>query len=241
MGPMAEPLLVHSRGVQARVLRQYGRAAARLPFCCYRRFGPAELSPAARRAARTRLGLAADRLVVATFGIVGATKAPLVCLAALRELLGWGVPAELHFAGPLPDYLKPALLREVERLRLGRAVRFLEGWVAEQTYRDYLAGADLGLQLRTYGFGQLSGALADCVSAGLPTVANRDLADTLEAPDYVLRVPDELDPVLVAARLRELAESGRQHTRLGLGRDAYLAGHNFERYNDELLRVLKVA
>jgi glycosyltransferase involved in cell wall biosynthesis len=164
-----------------------------------------------------------------------------VCLAALRQLRRWGVPAELHFAGPPPEGQKSALLAAVERLGLGRQVRFPEGWVDEETYRDYLVGADLGLQLRTYGFGQLSGALSDCCSAGLPAVANADLADSLEAPDYVLRVPDELDPALVATRLLELVEAGRHRNRLCAARDAYVAGHSFERYADELLRALKVA
>jgi glycosyltransferase involved in cell wall biosynthesis len=236
----AEPLLVHSRGIQARVQRQYRRAAIRLPFCCYRSFRPAELSPAARRAARARLGLPPDRIVVATFGILGATKAPLECLAALQGLRARGVPAELHFAGPLPEYMKPTLLPAVERLGLRDAVRFPEGWVPEETYRDYLIAADLGVQLRTYGFGQLSGALADCISAGLPTVANADLADSVDAPSYVLRVPNELDPVGVAERLRELVETGRYRARLCPERAAYCAGHNFDTYADELLRALKV-
>src|SRR5262249_13002435 len=76
----ADPLIVHSRGIQAHVAEAYGRPAEHLPFCCYRHFTDEELSEGSRREARRRLGLPSGRVVIATLGMVSAHKAPLECL-----------------------------------------------------------------------------------------------------------------------------------------------------------------
>jgi glycosyltransferase involved in cell wall biosynthesis len=135
----------------------------------------------------------------------------------------------------------PVLGCWVERLGLGDHVRICDEWLPESTYRDYLLAADLAIQLRAPGFVGLSGSALDCLGAGLPTVMNDALAEALEAPGYVARVPDHFSPVLMAERLLELAESGRYQVRDCPERAEYVAAHTFERYADELLRVLKVA
>ncbi len=63
----------------------------------------------------------------------------------------------------------------VDRIRFVGATE--RDFVPETVYQAYLQAADLGIQLRTFGFGSVSGALIDCIAAGLPTVANDDLAD----------------------------------------------------------------
>jgi hypothetical protein len=49
----------------------------------------------------------------------------------------------------------------------------------------------------------------DCATAGLPSVASRDLVEALEPPAYVRAVPDHPSPVLVAEALADLLEAGR--------------------------------
>ena len=49
------------------------------------------------------------------------------------------------------------------------------------------------------------GSLADCISVGLPTVSNDDLAEALDAPAYVERVPDRVSPVLIAEAIANRA------------------------------------
>ena len=74
----------------------------------------------------------------------------------------------------------------------------MDHWLSDLEYRDYLLAAYMGIQLRNHFFGGLSGALLDCVAAGLPTVANKDLAEAVEAPQYVVRVPDSPDGMMLA-------------------------------------------
>jgi glycosyltransferase involved in cell wall biosynthesis len=236
----AHPFLVHSRALRNRVEQQYGVEAQHLPFCCYREFEDDEINEAGRRAARKRLGIPMHRPLIVTLGILSMTKGLLECLWALEQLHAWGLAADFCFVGPAGGFEK--LFRPlVEQLGLEGFVHFLPDWISESTYRDYIRAADLAVQLRAYGFGQVSGALSDCISGGLPTVANEDLAASVDAPDYVLRVPDHLSPLLVAEQLLRAWEEGRHRHRCSPARAAYLAEHNFDHYARTLLRVLRVA
>jgi hypothetical protein len=42
-------------------------------------------------------------------------------------------------------------------------------------------------------------ALQDCIGAGLPTLASRDLAENINTPDYVTRVADTPEAGKIAA------------------------------------------
>ena len=236
----ADPLIVHSRGIQARVADQYGRQSQYLPFCCYRHFKAAELTDAARHAARQRLALKPKEIIVATFGLVDYHKGCLDCIEAIGHLRKSGVPAELHFVGSAGSEA-PVLQATAERLGVADHVKFVDKWISDDVYRDYMIAADFAIQLRTHGFGGLSGALLDCISAGLPTVANDDLATAMNGPDYVFRVPDSLDSVLIAQRLEEAFRNGRHLTRCCPERDNYVLEHSFDRYAVQMMQVLGLA
>jgi glycosyltransferase involved in cell wall biosynthesis len=208
----AAPMIVHSR-VTARIVgERHGVAPAYIPFSIYRPWSPDALTPAARVAARERLALPQGEVVIATFGFVHESKAPEECVWALETLRGWGFPASLHFVGGTNNMREGgADLRDlIGHLGLSAHVRFAKSdYVAEQTFQDYLAGADLGIQLRTYGLGGLSGAVLDCAAAGLPTVTNASLGEAVGVPgSYFRTIPDALSPVLLAEALAELLKAG---------------------------------
>ncbi len=229
----AEPLVMHSLAGAAEVGRRYGIEVRHLPFCLYRPLAEADLSPGARAAARARLGVTRETVFIASFGYVHPSKAPVDCVWALRLLRSWGVAARLHFVGASSmehDTLTP-LVRE---LGLGEFVQLPGAFVDEQGYRDHLVGADLAIQLRSTGVGSISGALSDCISAGLPAVASRTLAEALDAPDYVHAVPDFQSPVLVAEAALGLL--GRGDT--DAARRAYATTHGFGDYARELCEAL---
>lgn len=229
----AEPLMLHSRAAVSEVQRRYGRTSTHLPFSPYRRMPSTMFDPAERAAARARLGIEASQVLIATFGYVHPTKAPLDCVWAVELLRAWKIDARLHFVGaPLMDV--GPLTRSIEELGLTPHVRLGDAYIDEDGYRDHLMAADMAVQLRTAGVGSVSGALADCVAAGLPSVASAALADGIDAPDYVLRVPDNPSPVLVAEALASLLGSpstARQRTE-------YVTTHGFDTYADRLCRAL---
>lgn len=231
----AEPLMFHSRAAVAEVQRLHNRTARHLPFGLYRHIPDALFGPAERMAARARIGVAPGTLLIATFGFVHHSKAPLDCLWALELLRSWNIDARLHFVGSslVDRKVWQAWLHE---LGLEPYVFAPDRFLDEETYRDHLVGADAAVQLRTIGVGSVSGALADCIAAGLPSVASETLAEAIDAPEFVVRVPDNPSPVLVAEALagmlgRRAPEDERR---------AYIESHGFDRYATRLCEALEL-
>lgn len=231
----ARPLLVHSRGIQEHVGRLYHMPADYLPFCVYRQFTRADISAEARRAARTALGVADDEAMIVTLGIVDAVKSPAVCVDAVAELVRRGIPARLHFVGECSDPTREALEQQARAAGIDGRLAFTAGWLDEDGYRRFVVAADAGVQLRNHFFGGLSGALMDCVAAGLPTVANDDLAAAVEAPSYIARVPDRPTSAAVAEALAACLATRPDRSRHDAAREAFAAAHGFETYARSLL------
>jgi hypothetical protein len=114
-------------------------------------------------------------------------------------------------------------------------------FVSTERYRDFLIASDAGIQLRTYSFGQTSGALADCISAGLPTVASESLAGSCDAPAYVETVPYGASEAWIAERLAEIWESRADRVTLSAERLDYQARNSFARYARRLTEILGLA
>jgi glycosyltransferase involved in cell wall biosynthesis len=235
----SEPLMVHSRGTARLVRERFGVDPVYLPFSVYRGWQDDELTPVARMAARARLGIPQDEIAIITTGYVAWPKAPLECIWALDMLRAWGVPARLYFVGEL-DAGGTALFNLCKALDLTPHVRFVSRYVSEAEYRDYLLAADAAVQLRTHLLGGLSGALLDCIAVGLPTVANYDLAEAMEAPSYVLSVPDRPSPVLIAEALAGAIHPDSAFAARNDERRAYCDAHSFRAYAEQLCAALSL-
>ena len=243
LGPFAdraEPLFVHAAATAALIRERHGVDAIRLPFCLRQRWADHALSPPSRAAARARLGLPHAETVIATFGFVGPSKAPETAIRALAALRRDGLAARLSFVGAAQMDLAP-LAALAGALGLAGQVGLDPGFVTPEIYRDWLLAADAGLQLRTIGFGAVSAALADCIAAGLPSVANAALAAAIDAPASIIRVADRLDPDEVAAALAALLTGARHRPRATAEWRAYAEAHDFETYADRLCAGLGLA
>ncbi len=234
----SSPLIVHSRGIQDHIASQYGSVPEYLPFYCYTPFSEKDLSQRERQKARARLAIDGDKIVLASFGIQSETKRLSDCLRITQHLRDSGLPVELHLVGNATG-CQPDLDDRIRRLGLSRHVVCHNHWLADRTYRDYLIAADYGVHFRAYDFGQISGALSDCISAGLPTFANQALAAMLDAPPYVHTTPDEFSTTAVAKAIAQAIENDL-HTvsRVSNARAAYLEDHSVERYARGLMDVL---
>jgi glycosyltransferase involved in cell wall biosynthesis len=242
----AAPMIVHSPRTVDLCAEKYGMRPAYIPFSIYRPWHAEELSPEARAEARARMGVTKDDVVITTFGFVHTTKAPEECIWALDSLRRWGIGGKLHFVGDLkgmPD-CGTGLHALVQRLGLQEHVRFMEGYVSEQDYRDHLIGSDLGVQLRTYGLGGLSGALLDCAAAGLPAVANQSLTESVGVPEaYIRTIRDAISPLLLAEALADLLDQTRTPgaaSRREETRRAYSQERSFATYAQRLCHVLEL-
>lgn len=231
------PLIFHSALTARLAAERYRIAPYWLPFSLQRPWQAEALQPAARAAARARLGFDDAEIVLASFGYVHDSKCSEECIWALAMLRGWGIAASLVFVGSV--HCDGAVLRALAaRLGLTDHVRFLDSYVSEAEYRDWLLAADLAIQLRRFGFGSISGTLSDCIAAALPTVANAELAETMEAPSFVTTIPDPVSPVLLANAAADLIAAGAHRSRPLAASKAYAATHDFARYADGLLRIL---
>ncbi len=235
------PFVLHSPPVAQVVKQRFDITPVSLPFSFQRSWTPEELLPAECNAARRRLGVEDDEILLATFGFIFETKGPEECIWALDTLRGWNIPARLVFVGAsLIEDLTP-LLTLRQYLGLEQHVSFIEEYTSEAMYRDYLLAADYGVQLRTYGMGAVSGALLDCIACGLPCVANQDMADAMEAPNYIRRVPNQLAPLLVAEAIADMIAGQAGSERDSPARRAFEAGHNPSVYADRLCDALGLA
>jgi glycosyltransferase involved in cell wall biosynthesis len=231
------PFIVHSRGIQSELHSRHGKVAEYLPFCPYRSFSSEQLLSEARRSSRDLLRISSSRIIIVTLGIIHDTKGPLDCVWAIENLVAWGYDVELHMVGSTLFELS-RITELSERLGVADRIHVSTQWINDQAYEQFLLAADFAIQLRTHGFGGLSGAVLDCIVAGIPTVVNDDLAQSMEAPEYLMRIPDHISPALIAERLADAIDSRMHHERNSASREQYLKTHNFDSYARQLIKIL---
>jgi hypothetical protein len=186
------------------------------------------------------LGIGSDAFLISTFGFGGKEKRMDICIIATELLRGWKIPAELHFVGSTLG-LSEEIRRVGEMYGVEKHIHATSGFVENQRYRDFMLASDAAIQLRAYDFGQPSAALADCISAALPCVASRELANSCDAPEYVLTVPDRSSPLLVAEHLAAIWEGSRGRSANLEAWRSYMASHNFDHYVKRLREILELA
>lgn len=158
-----------------------------------------------RTGARRALGFSDSAFVVCSFGILAPKKLNDRLLEAwLASNLATSSDCHLIFVGANSsgEYGK-TLSAAVEQGPHQSPIR-ITGWVDKKSYRQYLAAADLGVQLRTLSRGETSGTVLDCMNYGLATIvnANGSMADL--APDSVWKMPDEFSDSELTVALETL-------------------------------------
>lgn len=230
--------MVHSP-TTARILEETCDAKpSLLPFAQYRPMPKGIGSKPAMVAARERLGVENDEILLVTFGGVQHDRAPGVLVWALRMLQMWGLKARLTFCGVASDPMAAMVMDLARQASVEDRVLLYKEPVSDRVYNDYLLASDAAIQLRTYAMGGLSGALNDCIAASLPSVANEHLADALMAPDFVRRIPDSLSSVLVAEAVLDILSSGQNKTRPTAKAVAYHRAHSLASYARKMMNAL---
>jgi glycosyltransferase involved in cell wall biosynthesis len=231
----ASPLFVHSHRFRDRIKERFGFEAETLVYPPSHVFKAEELIRSARRSARQRLGIADGELVIAHFGSVRPSKTPETCISAVAELRGGQQNVHMYLVGSIR--LWPEGQAWIREQNYDSFVHSFESYLAEDVYRDFLLAADCAVHLRSSDNCQPSGGLVDCVSGGMPSVANESLAASSDTPGYVTRIADRPLPHTVAEALAAcLADSDRAG--LEEQRQAFLQKHSFSKYSSRLIEVL---
>ena len=162
--------IVHSDHSQDLLSKWYGFRGgnwARIPLLRNMPSGPS------RSEARRDIGISDDDLLVCSFGSVAPTKLnDRLVRAWLESPLSKNGRARLVFVGENDEGPYGAnLMAEINRPKHHRSI-VITGYAHTETYANYLAAADMAVQLRSTSRGESSAAVLDCMKFGIPTIVN---------------------------------------------------------------------
>ncbi|TIS84574.1 MAG: glycosyltransferase, partial [Mesorhizobium sp.] len=204
----ASGVIVHST-YSAKLIREHYGAASQINMRTVPLARAAVQLPSKQKA-RAELGIDEDAFVVCSFGILAPTKLNHRLMDAWSaSTLSGDERCKLVFVGlnGWPEYA--ARLEKKQKKRRAE----ITGWVSEETYRTYLAAADVAVQLRTDSRGETSAAILDCLNAGLPTIINANGSMAEIDPEVVIQLDDIfIDKDLVDALDRLFADAGLRRT-----------------------------
>jgi len=180
-----------------------------------------------RTQARQKLGLKANDFVVCSFGLLGSTKLNHCLLDAwLNSILVNDACCFLTFVGENDGGEYGAQIRNIIHAQgLGERIR-ITGRTDMQTYRDYLAAADIAVQLRTQSRGETSAAVLDAMNYALPTIVNAhgSMAEILSDAVWVL--PDKFENYELTEALESLWKNDEHRFSLGMrAKEVIVASH----------------
>ncbi|MCD6026104.1 MAG: glycosyltransferase [Solimicrobium sp.] len=177
---------------------------------------------------RLALGIAKDAFIVCSVGILNSTKQNQRLLDAwLASSLSQDTRCLLIFIGENEsgDYGKN-LTASIQQSGLADRIS-ITGWTNPGTFRQYLAAANMAVQLRTLSRGETSAAVLDCMNYGLPTIVNAhgSMAD-LDA-DAVWILPDQFEDAALTNALETLWKDEDKRQALGArAREVLLTQHS---------------
>ncbi|CAD5105890.1 FkbM family methyltransferase [Zestomonas carbonaria] len=188
----AQGVIVHSENSRRLARQWYGAQAARnwahIPLLRI----PDPWDGHGRENARAVLGLRDGDFVVCSFGMLGPSKLNHRLLDAwLASPLAADVRCLLVFVGEsVEEYYGQKMLGMIAGSAGAERIR-ITGWTDAEVFEQYLAAADIGVQLRTLSRGETSAAVLDCMNHGLATIVNANgcMADLED--DSVWKLPDE--------------------------------------------------
>jgi glycosyltransferase involved in cell wall biosynthesis len=175
--------------------------------------------------------------VVASFGVVNPTKATGALLDAFAIVLEARPDARLRLVGPGSPEDLAAVQSQAERLGIGRAVT-VTGRVDDAGWDRHLSEAMVAVQLRASTNGEFSGAIAEALAAGIPTIVSA-LGSAAELPnDAAVKLPTGATPEDLAAEILALLSDPGRRKGLSEGARAYAATLSFESVAEELYGLL---
>ena len=212
----AQGVIVHSEYSRRLARHWYGPQAGRdwsvIPLLRV----PAPINERSRRMARTALGLDETDFVVCSFGLVGPIKLSHRVLDAwLASPLAASEQCVLVFVGENESgKYGQNLLQAINQSGFAARIH-ITGWADASVFQQYLAAADVGVQLRTRSLGETSAAVLDCMNYGLATVVNAHASMADLPDDGVWKLPDEFTDAQLAAALSALWQDAGSRRKLG--------------------------
>ncbi len=181
--------------------------------------------------ARKHLGLTEKNFVVCSFGLLDETKLNHRLLEAwLASPLFSDLNCRLVFVGENHggNYGRE-LLRKIAQSPVKDRIT-ITGWADVNSYRQWLAAADVGVQLRTLSRGETSGTVLDCMNYGLPTIVNAHGSMADLPADTVWMLPDEFRDEQLIEALYRLWQDAARCAELGARAQTHIHTHHHPRH-----------
>jgi glycosyltransferase involved in cell wall biosynthesis len=166
-----------------------------------------EVEPIDKVTARANLSLSNDDFLICSFGILGPTKFNFRLLEAwLASKLSKDKNCLLVFVGEnhQGDYGEQ-LISRIQNCNLKNRVK-VTGFVATKTYQEYLAAADIAVQLRSLSRGETSRAVLDVLAHQKPLIINAHGTMDDYPKDILVKLPDEFSDQQLTQALEQLYE-----------------------------------
>ncbi|EEF25366.1 conserved hypothetical protein, partial [Ricinus communis] len=227
-------MFVFTKAMEATLREFYGRDSVVTPLPVHTTFPDDLLSPSRALQARSRIGFTSETLNICTFGGVDPSKGIYESIQIVDQLRQYHRHATLHLVGGVDEASMNNLRNFAASLGVADRLVF-HGATTPDRYVDFLLAADLGMQFRKARFGQLSGAVTECIATGLWSIVNESLADAHNAPYFITRVPDTLSPPAIALAILDLLDSQDIRVRDDAVRRAHLQGRSWDDYAAALL------
>jgi len=158
-----------------------------------------------RTEARRKLGLCDDGFMVCCFGKLGPTKLNQKLIDAwLSSDLAFDRRCRLIFVGQNDVNTYGRNLLDIIQRGQHKGQISISGRISPEVYREYLAAADLAVQLRTQSLGDTSTAVLDCMNYGLPTIVNSNGSMTDFPRDSVWMLEDKFELSKLVSALETL-------------------------------------
>jgi glycosyltransferase involved in cell wall biosynthesis len=166
--------------------------------------------------ARQKLGLSLDDFLICSFGVLGPIKQNHRILDAwLASPLAKDPRCRLVFVGENHggEYGQSLVQTIAQSAAKDRII--ITGWASTEAYRDWLAAADMAVQLRTLSRGETSATVLDCMNYGVPTIVNAHGAMAELPRDAVWMLPDEFSDAQLIEALTTLWQDQARRAELG--------------------------
>jgi glycosyltransferase involved in cell wall biosynthesis len=229
----AERVFVHSHFALDIVERDGQDLARRMPVSVMAHAMATGEQPVAR-------GAAAAAPLLVHMGVVSEVKDIGVLIEAFALLAARLPEARLVIAGE-GDEAGLDHWRVFAREHAPQAAVEIPGHLDTERWGELLARADLAVQLRVVSNGEASGAVCDCLAAGIPTIVS-DLGWMAELPPAaVAHVPLDVSPQLLAARMESLLVDTPARAALSRAALAHARELSFERVAAQYIGALALA
>ena len=221
----ATGVIVHSQHSKKLADKWYGRALSdswRLIPLIH-----ASSQEITREEARESLQLKESDFLVCSFGIVAPTKLSQRLFDAwLDSKLSVHDHCYLVFVGKndADDYGQQ-FLAAIKRSGMQARVT-VTGYVSTEKYHQYLAAADMAVQLRTLSRGETSAATLEAMIYKLPLIVNAHGSMADYPDDIAISLPDEFSDQQLVQSLETLYANAASRHRLGLAGHSYITKHH---------------